>query len=112
MPAAMKSMKSMKAARSEYAHFSTAELDLLKKGHDAGKTPSELAEALGRSLGAVCCRLWTLGDAPRVGRPPALTDAQKDFLVKTTSSMTTAADAKYQVTLSMVLKVFFHTETG
>ena len=109
MPVVMKSMKCKKKSGSaqQYTHFSAQELAQLQKGYEDGETPSVIADDMDRSLSAVCRRLEALERpskmAAPVGRPPALTEKQKELLVQTAASMTQAADAKYQVTLAMVL---------
>ena len=71
--------------------------------HEQGKTPSELAVILQRSLGTVCRQLAKKRPTKK-GRPLALSPRQVDRLIATTEAMVEEADANYDVTLPMVLR--------
>ena len=76
--------------------------------HQEGKSPSEIAKLMGRDLSGICRRLQRTKPsvaksiAP-VGRPPALSPAMVDKLVRTAEHMIRHANAKYQVTIKMVM---------
>ena len=56
-----------------YRHFSPDEEAALQRLMSQGKTPTQVAEALGRDLSSVARHFKYTGPKPSVGRPPALT---------------------------------------
>jgi hypothetical protein len=111
----MKIMKVRKVAmkkkpRAKYTHFSQEEKDRLHKLQDEGKSPSRVAELLGRDLSSVN-RHFQRNAAPTkkapkpVGRPPALSEKQVDNVAATAENLIQAAAKKHkphQVTAGMV----------
>lgn len=108
----MKVMKShLKKAKikrpSGYTLMSADEKDQLRQLQDKGKTPTQVAELMGRDLSTVNRHFKrNSGELPvskrSVGHPPSLTPKQIDRLVKTTEQMTRAAGDEYDVTASML----------
>jgi len=93
------------------SHFSIAEEVLVQKWHAEGKTVAEMARLLGRNHGSVSRHVLRLkagrrkqASVKKVGRPCELSEKLVDRLVTTTAQLTETADAKYQVTISMVKK--------
>ena len=90
-----------------YSHFTDIERDCLRRLQGLGKTPSEVAEMMGRDLSTVVRHFnKTKGKANKsregAGRPRALTERQVDRIVRTTHEMVTAANSEYQVTAGMI----------
>lgn len=88
-----------------YTHYSPAEVAAVGRMKAQGKGAQEVAGALGRDVSSVARhfkRLESAGHVKPVGRPPALTTAQVDLLVKRAEKMIEDADCHYQVTSSMV----------
>ena len=71
---------------------------------DRNMTPTEVAEALGRSLSTIC-RLLAQKKAPMpIGRPPALSETKIDGIVGLLEQMVDEADATHEVTMDMLMK--------
>ena len=81
------------------------ENNLVRRMHfEQSKKPTDIAEALGRSLSAVC-RLLAQKKAPKpIGRPKALSDAKVDRIVALLDNMVDEADGKYEVTLDQLVR--------
>ena len=97
------------SAEAAFRHVSEDEKELLRAWRAAGKSIPEMARLLGRDRGTVSRQLRKLTgasvkDAGAVGRPAALSEKDKDHLVKKVGALTKAADARFQVTLAMVMK--------
>jgi len=84
--------KGMKKQEPSFTHFSEAEKDRLRRLQDEGKSPSKVAELLGRDLSSVNRHFKRNMLPPKklpkpVGRPPALTEKQIDRVVDTAESL-------------------------
>lgn len=81
------------------------EKNLVRRMHfEQSKKPTDIAEALGRSLSAVC-RLLAQKKAPKpIGRPKALSDAKVDRIVALLDNMVDEADGNYEVTLDQLVR--------
>ena len=90
-----------------YSQHSDVEKACLRRLQEQGKTPSMIAEMMGRDLSSVarhCKRnLCKKGKFVKgVGRPRGLTEAQIDRIAKTMKQMVLAANSEYQITAGMV----------
>ena len=102
--------KAMKKQKASFTHLTASEKDCLSRLQDEGKSPSQVAELLGRDLSSVNRHFQRNSNPPKkapksVGRPAALTEKQIDRVVDTTERMIQAAGKSrkpYQVTASMV----------
>ena len=80
--------------------MSPTEKQLICHMHFAGKQrPTDIAKSTGRDLSAVCRTLKAVAKPTRLGRPPALTQAQVDKLEKTLKAMIKQAAGRYEVSL-------------
>ena len=91
---------------SEYqpsARMTVDEKNLVRRLHfEQGKTRTEIAKLLKRTLSSVS-RLLAQKKAPRsVGRPAALSEAKIDTAVTLLEKMVDEADGDYEVTLAML----------
>ena len=87
------------------ARMTAAEKSLVRRLHfDQGKTRTEVAQLLQRSLSSVN-RLFAQKKVPKaIGRPSTLTDASVDRAAKLLEKMVDEADGNYEVTMAMVLR--------
>ena len=98
------------ARDSGYTHMAEEERRLLKKWRAEGKSCADIARLLGSDKGTISRqvkRMSARGPKARslkVGRPRALDEKTVERLVSKTKALTRAADAKYQVTASMIRK--------
>ena len=102
--APMKAVKKL-ALEKKFSHLSKAELDLLEKHYNNGKTATQVADALSRDLSSVDRHFKRLdaGDAaPKKGRPNSLTTEQEKQVVKTAEELIRAAKSEWGVTAAMV----------
>ena len=85
--------------------MSPDEKNLARRMHfEQDKTPTDIAEALGRSLSAVC-RLIAQKKAPRpICRPKVLSEAKIDRIVAVLDEMVDEADGNYEVTLDQLVR--------
>ena len=93
--------------KAQYSHYSDIDKACLHRLQLLGKTPSVVAEMMGRDLSSVVRHFKRSTDktkkSPRgAGRPRRLTEGQIDRLAKTTKKMVKAANSEYQVTAGMV----------
>jgi hypothetical protein len=110
--------KGMKKQEPSFTHFSEAEKDRLRRLQDEGKSPSKVAELLGRDLSSVNRHFNRNMLPPKklpkpVGRPPALTEKQIDRVVDTAERLIQAAGKgrkPYQVTASMIKTAMKYTQ--
>jgi hypothetical protein len=110
--------KGMKKQEPSFTHFSEAEKDRLRRLQDEGKSPSKVAELLGRDLSSVNRHFNRNMLPPKklpkpVGRPPALTEKQNDRVVDTAERLIQAAGKgrkPYQVTASMIKTAMKYTQ--
>ena len=75
---------------SGYSHSTTAEMGLLRKWVDEGKTATTIAGLLGRDLSSVARQIKKVGSRAVVrgaGRPTALSEAMEKKVVATTESL-------------------------
>lgn len=81
------------------------EKSLARRMHfDQEMSPTMVAEALGRSLSTVC-RLLAQKKAPKpIGRPPALTEAKIDRIVKLLETMVDEAEGNHEVNMAMLMR--------
>lgn len=88
-----------------FRHYSDEEKEFLAKWHEEGKTPTEMAELLGRDLSSVFRHVKAMSSkkkAKPVGRPPSLSPKEVDRIVSKAKDLIKVADSKYQVTASMI----------
>jgi IS30 family transposase len=110
--------KGMKKQEPSFTHFSEAEKDRLRRLQDEGKSPSKVAELLGRDLSSVNRHFNRNMLPPKklpkpVGRPPARTEKQNDRVVDTAERLIQAAGKgrkPYQVTASMIKTAMKYTQ--
>jgi hypothetical protein len=80
-----------------YTHYTDTEKALLQTWQEEGKTPTEVADLLGRDLSSVARHFKDDGPSSskkamkKVGRPPALTEKRIDRVVATFYKMIEAA---------------------
>ena len=99
--------RTLQTMKAQYSHYSDIEKACLHRLQLLGKTPSVVAEMMGRDLSSVMRHFKRNTDktkkSPRgAGRPRRLTEGQIDRLAKTTKKMVKAANSEYQVTAGMV----------
>ena len=85
--------------------MSADEKNIVRRMHfEVGKSRSEIARLLKRSLSSVS-RLLAQKKAPQgIGRPRALTEKQFGRVVDTSEKMVDAADGNGEVTLAMLMR--------
>ncbi|CAE8720920.1 unnamed protein product [Polarella glacialis] len=91
--------------KTAFRHYSGEEKEFLAKWHEEGKTPTEIAELLGRDLSSVFRHVKAMSSkkkAKPVGRPPSLSSKEVDRIVSKAKDLIKVADSKYQVTASMI----------
>jgi hypothetical protein len=84
--------------------MSAEEKAMVRRMHfDQGLSPSEVAEATGRTLGTVCRTLQAKSMKKVLGRPVKLSEKKIDSIVKTMRTMIQQADGKKEITIAMVM---------
>ena len=93
------------ASKTHPPRMTMDEKRLIREMHfDRDMRPTDIADAAGRHISAVC-RFLAQKKAPKPsGRPSALTEAQVSKTVETLEKMVTDAEACYEVTLPMVMR--------
>jgi hypothetical protein len=90
-----------------FTHVTDVEKQQLARWVSEGKRPKEISLLLKRDLSTVVRQVAKLSSkrkSAKVGRPRKITEAMKDRLVTKVKTLTKAADAKFQVTASMIRK--------
>lgn len=105
MPVMKKKKAVMKQKAIAASRVSTDERSIMYKLFADSKTPVEVAKALGRDLSTTArhYKRWdNHEEAPKTGRPSALTPEQEKKVQQTALAMIEAADSEWQVTARMV----------
>ena len=90
-----------------FSHLKDVEKQQLARWVSEGKQPTEISQLLKRSLSTIVRQIGKLTHKKKcapVGRPRKISEALNDRLVAKVKALTKAADAKYQVTASMIRK--------